>query len=186
MAENPYSKKIIIPPKNPIVDNPEEYRKKFEDLPYNSNVISSIRSEARRSININNKTANERMSLIDIKNPKEPKSYKLGTYGGYVQDSEFDKCAKGSIILVHNHPNSTSFSDDDINLLNGIPQIDTIIAAGHDGTVYTLSINEQGGGKRLDKDILEEYNDLKIKYNNDLDNVLDRLSKIYGWRYRKL
>ena len=185
VAENPDSKKIIIPPRSPLIDE-LEYRDKFEHLEYPDNIKTVIKNEARRDIKLNDRMPTERVSIINIKNSKDVKNITLGAYGGFVQDSEFDKCAKGSIILVHNHPNSTSFSDDDINLLNGIPQIDTIIAAGHDGTVYTLSINEQDGGKRLDNSVFEEYNKLKIEYDNDLDNVLKKLSKIYGWRYKKI
>lgn len=186
VSENKGENKVVIPPKNPIIDNAEECRKKFEDLPYNSNVINSIRKEARRTITINDKQATERASLISIKNSKEIKSYQLGVFGGRIDVDETEKAETNSLVLVHNHPSGKSFSDDDIDTLNSLPQIDTIIAAGHDGTVYTLSINKRNGGKRLDNSVGEVYNISKTEHNGDLNEVLKELANKYGWRYKKL
>ncbi len=56
-----------------------------------------------------------------------------------------------------------------------------MIAVGHDGTVYYLSISD---GERFDNNIRAEYNALYSKYKNE-DNVLQILSKKYGWGYSK-
>lgn len=105
--------------------------------------------------------------------------YNLGEFGG-----EF-KLPKGKdFILVHNHPNSTAPSFDDFVTLNDFPEIKTIIAAGHDGTVYTLSV---GNGKRLDLSSVKEYEFIRNKWNRyyrDLNGDLGAITTFceeYGW-----
>ena len=55
------------------------------------------------------------------------------------------------------------------------------IAAWHDSTVYTLSIMN---GKRLDYLILNQYDEYKVKFNSDLDKVVETLADIYGLRHK--
>lgn len=61
-------------------------------------------------------------------------------------------------------------------------QIKTIVATGHDGSVYSLSI---GNGKRVDRRISMDYNYYMTKTGNDTDLVMKALSEKYGWRYLK-
>jgi hypothetical protein len=108
-----------------------------------------------------------------------------------------------SIIQVHNHPRSSSFSVDDIGNLAVRDSINTISVIGHDGTKYVLSI---GSGQRVDWGTLQkEYNTFKKKhfdyfYNQVISGkmtekqawkehshriVID-LAEKYGWEYRRL
>lgn len=62
------------------------------------------------------------------------------------------------------------------------PQIKTIVATGHDGTVYSLSIEN---GKRVDRSVEREYNIYMKESNCDSHLTMEFLSKKYGWRYTK-
>ena len=46
---------------------------------------------------------------------------------------------KGNIIIMHNHPNSSTFSKKDISTALKYPSIAETVAAGHDGTVFFAS-----------------------------------------------
>lgn len=118
------------------------------------------------------------------------KPIKLNEYGtqGRGVGLPIGDCKPGSIVLLHNHPNSTAFSFDDFSTLNNNPEIRTIIAAGHDGTVYRLSV---GNGKRLDMsnelDYNYYYNRWRAIYNNghgDISSVI-AFSKALGWEFEK-
>lgn len=85
-----------------------------------------------------------------------------------------------NLILTHNHPLSSSFSYDDIDTLVSATNIKTIVAGGHNGTVYRLSV---GKGKRLDNSIITEYNVLMEALDKDTDKVVQALSQKYNWKY---
>jgi len=108
-----------------------------------------------------------------------------------------------SIIQVHNHPRSSSFSVEDIGNLAVRDSINTISVIGHDRTKYVLSI---GSGQRVDWGTLQkEYNTFKKKhfdyfYNQVISGkmtekqawkehshriVMD-LAEKYGWEYRRV
>lgn len=108
-----------------------------------------------------------------------------------------------SIIQVHNHPRSSSFSVEDIGNLAVRDSINTISVIGHDRTKYVLSI---GSGQRVDwRTLQKEYKTFKKKHFNYFCNqvisgkmteqqawkehshriVMD-LAEKYGWEYRRV
>ena len=114
-----------------------------------------------------------------------------------------NNAAPNSVIQVHNHPRSSSFSVEDIGNLAVRDSINTISVIGHDGTKYVLSI---GSGQRVDWGTLQkEYNTFKKKhfdyfYNQVISGkmtekqawkehshriVID-LAEKYGWEYRRV
>jgi len=114
-----------------------------------------------------------------------------------------NNAAPNSVIQVHNHPRSSSFSVEDIGNLAVRDSINTISVIGHDGTKYVLS---RGSGQRVDWGTLQkEYNTFKKKhfdyfYNQVVSGkmteqqawkehshriVMD-LAEKYGWEYRRL
>lgn len=110
---------------------------------------------------------------------------KTGAYGGNVQIA-IGGYNKNSLILVHNHPNSAAFSFEDFVTLNNNPEIKTMIAAGHNGKVYKMSV---GNGKRLDLSdekmytILEnEWQRVFRKTNGALGAIL-KFTKELGWEF---
>lgn len=109
----------------------------------------------------------------------------LSDYGGTFT-YDFSGYKPNSLILVHNHPNNAPFSFDDFVSANNNPEIKTIIAAGHDGTVYKLSC---GNGRRLDLSDKNVYNDYKNRWvrkysleRGDLDAVIS-FANALGWEF---
>lgn len=164
----------------------EDYRDKFDILSKNK-ANSVLCRETRRIIRQNSGSAYESASIVDGNGNIISKQH-LGLHGGTINLDCLDGLPDNSVALTHNHPQSKSFSDDDIASLLDYPQIQSMIAAGHDGTVYTLSI---GDGKRLGADentgenvIVQEFRELYSRLG-DSDTVVKSLSHKYGWRYEK-
>lgn len=108
-----------------------------------------------------------------------------------------------SIIQIHNHPRSSSFSVEDIGNLVVRESMNTISVIGHDGTKYVLSM---GSGKRVDWITLQkDYKTFQKKYFNYFrDQVISGkmtnqqawkehshriimdLAEKYGWEYRRV
>lgn len=172
---------------NDAIIGSEDYRDKF-DIFSNNKANSTLCRETRRAIRQNSGTTNETAVLVDSKGNILAKQ-RTGSYGGTVDLNSTKDASENSIVITHNHPGSTSFSDDDIALLMDNPQIKTIVAGGHDGTVYKLSI---GHGTRLSIDKNLGFNAIIPEYRNLLDNLKDphmvvaALANKYGWEYEKI
>ena len=107
-----------------------------------------------------------------------------------------------SVISVHNHPASSSFSPNDINVACVFKSVKEMRVIGHDGTEYILEI---GNGKRYSlQEIRIQYKDIKTNtrdkfveiYINKLqdnkriwkmqsNHILKKLAKQNGWRYER-
>lgn len=173
------------------VINSNEYADKYRGLTKFGFGDKNIMRNAREIIENCNGTGFEELRLFKYSSGKiHGKPIRLNEYGtqGQGVGLPIGDCKPGSIILLHNHPNSTAFSFDDFTTLNNNPEIRTIIAAGHDGTVYKLSV---GNGKRLDlrnnMDYNFYYNRWKSIYRNgngDISSVIE-FSKALGWDFEK-
>lgn len=173
------------------VINSTEYVDKYRGLTKFGFGDKNIMRNAREIIENCDGTEFEELRLFKYSSGKiHGKPIRLNEYGTQGQGIglPIGDCKSGSIILLHNHPNSTAFSFDDFTTLNNNPEIRTIIAAGHDGTVYRLSV---GNGKRLDLrsnlDYNYYYNRWKSIYRNgngDISSVIE-FSKALGWDFEK-
>jgi hypothetical protein len=112
-------------------------------------------------------------------------SAKSGKSGGFIDVSCLEGLPDNTVVLTHNHPRSSSFSDDDITLLIKNKQLKTIIAGGHNGKVYILSIGKFD--RSIDINIYSRYNILKAENNGDINIAVKKLAaeleleyKIYG------
>lgn len=111
------------------------------------------------------------------------KDINLGWAGGHIDVPDMPN---DSLIIVHNHGNNAPFSFEDFTLVNNYPQIKTLIAVGHKGTVYKLSV---GKGKRLDIPNKEEYNRIERDFQRNYScktgylQALEKYSKQYGWDF---
>lgn len=171
----------IPPPYDRGTIDSDTYKEKFVGLG-GKRVISTTIKESRRCIRLNDKTRSERGVFIDTSG-KSVFSFTGENSSADYRRFNFSKHKENSLVLVHNHPSGGSFSADDILTISDNQQIKTIVAAGHNGTVYQLSI---GDGKRVDKEIYSEYNKTMEKFSYDSHKTLEWLSKKYGWRYKKL
>jgi len=153
------------------------------------------------------KTGKECLLHIDAKTGNSVYSKVEGTTDEVVFPQQLidflSNAAPNSVIQVHNHPRSSSFSVDDIGNLVVRKSINTISVIGHDRTKYVLSI---GSGQRVDWSTLKkEYNTFNKKhfdyfYNQVISGkmteqqawkehshriVMD-LAEKYGWEYRRV
>lgn len=171
------------------VINSSKYAEKYRGLTKFGFGDKNIMRNAREIIENCDSTEYEELRLFKYSSGKmHGKPIRLDAYGSKGISLPIGDCKRGSIILLHNHPNSTAFSFEDFVTLNDNPEIRTIIAAGHDGTVYRLSV---GNGKRLDirnnLDYNFYYNRWKSIYstgNGDISSVI-AFSKELGWDFEK-
>ena len=95
--------------------------------------------------------------------------------------NQIAKNKKTALILYHNHPGGNSFSQGDISVLLTNPEIEEMVAVGHNGRVYSLKI---GKGKRPGlKDFYYTADDLYYKYKNQGDKAVKLIAKKHGWTY---
>lgn len=165
--------------------NSDEYANKFKGVG-SEKLNNRICKETKDVVKKNDKLSTESMAIIHIKNNLLSKQ-DTGSFGGIVDLSCLKGLENNSTILTHNHPGSTSFSDYDIALLLDNPQIKTIIAAGHNGVIYKLSIGE---GIRVGINKLTNRNDIFVEYQrvlreltNNPNEVVKILSAKYNWIY---
>lgn len=109
----------------------------------------------------------------------------------------------GTLHCVHNHPGSSSFSPQDLNVMCKYSSIDTMYVIAHDGTEYTCSVN--GGIRPEWTNIFNSYEDynegLHNKYMEMYNNgatqqetwkehsneIIEKIAEKYKWKYtRKL
>lgn len=173
----------------------KEYLQKFRGVtPYKSG--SRRVGEACRSvIKDNDGKSTETIHILYSRNGRTAfDPIHLGELGGSFkppwkdnreQRRKKNKGKHNAYILVHNHPNSTTFSFDDFVTLNDNPEIKTMIAAGHDGKVYFLTVGE---GKRLDLSNENERNLARKAWNrlyrdlNGDEGALKTFCDEYGWK----
>lgn len=96
-----------------------------------------------------------------------------------------------SILLVHNHPNSSSFSPADLGALSDYPSIIAMSIQAHDGTLYVAEI---GSGSRMPlQDIDSMYNRIRrsgkysgLTWEEESHRIIEELCNNYGWEYRRV
>ncbi|WP_346936021.1 minor capsid protein [Clostridium sp.] len=120
--------------------NSEEYKDKFNGIG-SKKQNETVCKETKNAIKRNDGKNTEMMSLVD-KNGKALTNQSTGSFGGSIDLSCLEKMPDNSVVLTHNHPLSSSFSGDDLEILMDNPQIKSIIAGGHNGTVYKLSVGK--------------------------------------------
>lgn len=108
---------------------------------------------------------------------------------------------KNSVISLHNHPGSSSFSSSDMDVACRIESVKEMRVIGHDGTKYFLEI---GSGIRPSfSDIDEAYHVIRNKLNSKYQKIFDEtgdskgtwkeqsheineeLARIFNWTYRR-
>lgn len=76
-----------------------------------------------------------------------------------------------SILLVHNHPNSSSFSDADIRMVVRFDSMNGMFISGHDGTKYYIG-KLPNTGKVSETLVLSEYQKYRTKYYAYYNNLV--------------
>jgi SPP1 gp7 family putative phage head morphogenesis protein len=104
--------------------------------------------------------------------------------------------ANNSLVIIHNHPNNTSFSLADLEVMSSYKSIKELRVVGHNGKTYSMVI---GGGQRVTLDELEKFE--KTIYNTVRTNVGNKttmgirtnyysernrlIAEHYGWTYEE-
>lgn len=192
---------------NKEVINSKDYGEKFDI--FNENVSKSLRDACRELIKEHDQTTNEGYSLIDFERGKTLKHVKnIGNMGGEALLNNVDK----PVILAHNHPYSTTFSDDDVRYFFTHDKVHGMVAAGHNGTVFSLKVGKYSLKKtdfvnktknyeifkekmshiHLDIDKVDFNNlDIDILYNmiydkyEDLEKTIRAIANLLNWIYER-
>ena len=175
-----------------------EYRDKFKEFGDNPLVTRSMYKCARKTVEANYLSEeDEDVYLIGSLTGKKYK-HNHGSGGKVSFDAQSPNKVDKSFIVIHNHPNNSPLSLEDIVTASSSPEINRVIAASHDGKLYYLEI---GNGTRLSdygitieakKANTPEWHDFEVKKwayyykqcNGDYFETLKALNKYenYGWK----
>ncbi|MFV0517241.1 MAG: phage minor capsid protein [Aminipila sp.] len=151
-----------------------------------------------------NKTGNECLLWLDL-NGNEVIEFAAGNKNSVAISQEtinyLLNAKKGTVISLHNHPKSSAFSAEDMNVACRFESVKEMQVVGHDGTKYYLEI---GGGYRPDIcQIRDAYNELQekthdkyykmfIKTNDQVatwrehsNEINEAIAKKFKWTYRR-
>lgn len=213
LKRNPYREKKETAIEETIIAKEDDGLnvKKFKNIPSESKFPKEFDYPEPKKTNINNtkskllengkRTGNEYVSINDFVTGKELS--KIHTDNKPSSSTPSWKMIRilrsspdNSITFVHNHPKSTSFSVADVLMMAKAKSIKEIIALGHDGTEYYISINKS------DKIVLSIASNIEI-FKNDVQNrrksyrdkgyspseakhiVWEEIANERGWSYGK-
>lgn len=118
------------------------------------------------------------------------------------EDFEFLRSLdKDSIMSIHNHPRSSSFSSTDINTACMLESVKEMQVIAHDGTRYFLEIadGDRPPFHKIDDEFAKTQNSLQSKYmemyrqtgdkygtwKEHSHEVNEKLAEKFGWKYRR-
>lgn len=149
--------------------NSSAYHGKFEGLTKHKPVNEAIYQESMRMLEHRDGTPFEDMVAIDARTGKIVESVTDSNIVGKVKltNAQYEKITgyNGSIILLHNHPNSSRVSYADILALKE-NNVNAVVAVGHDGSVNIVSeLNKEFDIEKFWK---EAYNGYQEIYKDDI------------------
>lgn len=171
---------------------------------YNSVKETNYDIAVKKVLDHGKNTGNEGLMWLDL-DGKELIPFKTGDNNSVaIPQSTMDylkSLNKETVISLHNHPKSSSFSSADMSIACQLESVKEMRVIGHDGTKYFLKI---GNGSRPEFHIIDyEYtvlqNKLQPKYQQIFDKTKDAqatwkeqsheinegLAKLFGWKYRR-
>ena len=155
------------------------YENKFKKL-FADSVSRKITVSARETLRENNRKNEETAIAITLTGERIFKKHSNALVL-QIDESMLNKQPMDSIILIHNHPQNDTFSAYDLRFMSN-RQIHTLIAACHNGKIFSLRTN---CGETVDGWIVSEYNRY-VDEGETPEIVLSYLSKKYGWEYKEL
>lgn len=121
------------------------------------------------------KTKNECLLTLDAKDGKIIYNKVVGTQDSVQFPQQLVTLLNGSpansVLLVHNHPNSSSFSDADVRMIARFDSMNGMFISGHDGTKYYLG-KLPNTSKFSEKVILAEYQKFMTKYHGHYSKLV--------------
>jgi hypothetical protein len=164
--------------------NSKKYHNKFEKLGVNKNVQESLYQESMKILEHRDGTILEDLVIIDSKTGKVVERLTDSTIPGKIKitKEQYKKIIgyDGMLTLLHNHPNGSRPSIEDITRLKE-KNIDSVLSVGHDGSVYRVSnLNPK---VNIDKIWEELYNDYRKIYEDDVLATHYALDGIYEAKF---
>lgn len=108
---------------------------------------------------------------------------------------------KNSIICIHNHPGSSSFSPDDMNVMCKLPCVETMKVVGHDGTRYSLSVGDGIRPSEVNihaaydeffnetyskyKGLLSSNKNKNLVWKEHSNEIVEKVAERFGWKYER-
>ena len=172
-----------IPLKQELIKG-KNYENKFAQAIPNAKVetIHTVAVKSRQILRENNRKKEETAVCISIETGEVLLEQHSKGLVVEVNTSKLNGQPADSVIITHNHPTGTSFSERDLEFMGNNPQIHTMLAVTPDGKVFSLRTN---CGKSVDRYIVSEYNK-NIRDNLTREESMCYLAKKYGWEYKKL
>lgn len=171
---------------------------------YNSVKETNYDIAVKKVLDHGKNTGNEGLMWLDL-DGKELIPFKTGDNNSVaIPQSTMDylkSLNKETVISLHNHPKSSSFSSADMSIACQLESVKEMRVIGHDGTKYFLEV---GSGARpefhkIDYEYTVLRNKLQPKYQQIFDKTKDaqatwkeqsheineHLAKLFGWKYRR-
>jgi hypothetical protein len=133
------------------------------------------------------KTNTECLLAVDAKTGKAVYNKVAGS-GDVVQFPQqlidtLDNASARSILLVHNHPGSSSFSDADVGVLVRFDSVNGLLISGHDGTKYYIG-KLPNTGKVRESLLAAEYQKFRMKYYGYYKRQVDlgKMTATQAWK----
>ena len=171
---------------------------------YNSVKETNYDIAVKKVLEHGKNTGNEGLMWLDL-DGKELIPFKTGDSNSVaIPQSTMDylkSLNKETVISLHNHPKSSSFSSADMSIACQLESVKEMRVIGHDGTKYFLEV---GSGARpefhkIDYEYAVAKNNLQPKYQQIFDKTKDaqstwkeqsheineHLANLFGWKYRR-
>jgi hypothetical protein len=114
-----------------------------------------------------------------------------------------NKATPNSVVSIHNHPNSSSFSGADLNIMSEFKSISHLTVVGHDGTRYVAKVGQ--GMRPTSIEISIEWKAAHDRHFNYFNNkvvsgelapedawkehshlIAEEVANKFGWKYRRV
>ena len=93
---------------------------------------------------------------------------------------------KRKFILVHNHPNNTALSLEDIMAFNNLDKMNAVISVGHDGIICKVSV---GTGRKFEskfeQGFLERAYARNVRTYGITNTAIEHFCEEVGWQFGK-
>ena len=160
--------------------NSKRYLDRINKLPYTYETKKALINELLNCLEETNGKNQERVAVID-RNTNKTVYKRLGEENGNevgILKSTWENKKDNSLIVIHNHPNNTGFSDQDVNVLITNKAIHGGVIGTGIGNVYFLG-NFKGDRKKLAIAYNNLYNKYKDEYlDGSASKVVHRVLKI--------
>lgn len=165
--------------------NSKKYADKFKGRYANPEVEKAVAKACRQLIKNRNGTNYEEAYFIDATTGKTI-SYVKGKKPNNVNMSEklkrrLTNAKDHSIIMIHNHPNSSPFSVEDYITSSNYKSVFEVIACGHNGDVYTFRNTYGTKGREIKVHNYEAVRDYRVSYSKHSKRTTDFEARNMAW-----